>query len=79
MTDTRFVLLFGPYSTPQFRYGGIVQDEVRGEVEIVGLSDGRIPWPMTSHASTPLAGSASTGEKHLTSFAPPKRSPSRSH
>jgi hypothetical protein len=39
-------LLFGPYSTPRFRYGRKIDCEVRGEVIIVGLSDGRIPWPL---------------------------------
>jgi hypothetical protein len=30
----------------RFRYGAKVFDDVRGDVEIFGLSDGRIPWPM---------------------------------
>lgn len=34
------------YSTPKFRYGEVVIDEVRGEVVIVGLTDGLIPWPI---------------------------------
>jgi hypothetical protein len=34
------------YATPQFAYGDIVVDDVRGEVEIVGLSDAKIPWPI---------------------------------
>lgn len=34
------------YKTPKFRYGAVVFDEVRGEVEIVGLSDAPIPWPI---------------------------------
>jgi hypothetical protein len=38
--------LFGFYLTPRFKYGAIVQDEARGDVVIVGLSDGRIPWPL---------------------------------
>jgi hypothetical protein len=42
----RFRLLFGPYRTPRFRYGRTVLCEVRGEVIIVGLSDGPIPWPV---------------------------------
>jgi len=37
---------FGPYQTPRFEIGDIVWDEVRGEVEIVGVSDGPIPWPI---------------------------------
>jgi hypothetical protein len=47
MTDAaRFRLLFGPYRTPRFRYGKVVFCEVRGEVTICGLSDGRTPWPV---------------------------------
>jgi hypothetical protein len=42
----RFKLHFGPYRTPRFRYGAVVWDEWRGEVEIVGISAGRIPWPI---------------------------------
>ena len=38
----RFQLLFGPYQAPRFRVGQVV----RGEVRIVGLSEGRIPWPV---------------------------------
>ena len=39
-------LLSGPYKTPLFRYGQRVECEVRGEVILVGLSNGRIPWPL---------------------------------
>jgi hypothetical protein len=39
-------LLFGPYRTPRFRYGATVFCEMRGYIEIVGLSTGRIPWPI---------------------------------
>ena len=42
----RYKLHFGPYRTPRFRYGAAVFCEVRGEVQIVGLSKGRIPWPL---------------------------------
>jgi len=38
--------LLGRYRTPRFKYGNVVSDTVRGDVEIVGLSDGRIPWPI---------------------------------
>ncbi len=44
--DDRFRLHFGPYATPPFRYGEIVHCEVRGDVQIVRLSDGKIPWPI---------------------------------
>lgn len=39
-------LLFGPYAAPPFEYGQVVRDEARGDVEIVGLTDARIPWPV---------------------------------
>ena len=43
----RVKLLFGPYRTPRFRPGRVVTDEVRDrDVVIVGVSDGRIPWPV---------------------------------
>ncbi len=43
---TRVKLHFGPYRTQRFKYGGIVQGAARGEVKIVGLTAGRIPWPI---------------------------------
>ena len=33
---------FGPYNTPQFKYGKNVWCEYRGWLKIVGLSDGKI-------------------------------------
>jgi len=45
MPSSRYKLL-GNYHTPKFRYGQTVDDERRGEVRIVGLSAGRIPWPI---------------------------------
>jgi hypothetical protein len=42
----RFKLRLGPYLTPRFRYRSVVQCEARGHVKIVGISDGRIPWPI---------------------------------
>jgi hypothetical protein len=45
MTAARYKLL-GKYRTPTFRYGQRVEDQRRGEVRIVGLSCGRIPWPI---------------------------------
>lgn len=44
------VLRFGPYKTPKFEYGDIVQDSIRGEVRIVGLTDAKIPWPIGRHS-----------------------------
>ena len=47
MDDTsRLRLLFGPYTRPPFAYGDDATCEVRGEVEIVELSNGLIPWPV---------------------------------
>jgi len=45
MSSAHYKLL-GTYRTPTFRYGQRVEDERRGEVRIVGLSAGRIPWPI---------------------------------
>ena len=42
----RYRLMFGPYTTPDFAYGDVVVCARRGEVEIVGLSSGPIPWPV---------------------------------
>jgi hypothetical protein len=38
-------LQFGPYATPVFRYGDTVACLIRGEIEIVGLTEAPIPWP----------------------------------
>jgi hypothetical protein len=43
---TRFRLHFGPYRTPRFRMGAVVEDELRGAVRIVKLTDAPIPWPI---------------------------------
>jgi hypothetical protein len=40
----RLQLRFGPYRTAKFKYGSKVMDAIRGEVEIVGVRDVRIPW-----------------------------------
>jgi len=42
--QNRFKLL-GTYRTPKFKYGDIVECEMRGPVKIVGLTSARIPWP----------------------------------
>ena len=42
----RYQLHFGPYRTPRFKVGSVVQDEIRGRVPIIGVSDSRIPWPL---------------------------------
>jgi len=46
MSDADRYQLIGRYTTPRFRYGKLVMCEMRGEVEIVGLSDSPIPWPI---------------------------------
>jgi hypothetical protein len=38
--------LLGRYATPAFHFGDHVVCALRGEVEIVGLSCGPIPWPV---------------------------------
>jgi hypothetical protein len=40
----RFRLL-GKYRTPRVRVGRVVRCEIRGEVEVVGFTDGPISWP----------------------------------
>jgi hypothetical protein len=52
----RHRLLFGPYRTPVFKYGDVVICDVRGQVEIVGLSAGRIPWPVGKRGPPPVRG-----------------------
>jgi hypothetical protein len=46
MLDDRHLLLFGPYRPPRFRYGSRVMCELRGQVELVGLREAPIPWPV---------------------------------
>jgi hypothetical protein len=42
--------LLGTYHTPSFRYGDVVFCQMRGEVTLVGLSKGRIPWLLRKRA-----------------------------
>ncbi|HQR44272.1 MAG TPA: NUMOD3 domain-containing DNA-binding protein [Gemmatales bacterium] len=42
----RFQLRFGPYRTPRYRKGQVVICSARGQVTIVGTSDGKMPWPV---------------------------------
>jgi len=35
-----------PTASPRFRYGSVVMDEARGEVVVVGITAGKIPWPI---------------------------------
>jgi hypothetical protein len=49
-------LHFGPYRTPQFQMGAVVSCEIRGHVVIVGLSAGRIPWPIGRRRGTSARG-----------------------
>ena len=46
LKQTRHKLHFGPYRTPQFKYGAKVEDQIRGTVRIVALSAGPILWPL---------------------------------
>jgi len=42
----RHQLRFGSYTAPRFRYGTTVTDACRGDVVVVAISNGRIPWPL---------------------------------
>lgn len=42
----RHRLHFGPYRTPKVRIGQRVEDEWRGTVKVVAISDGKIQWPI---------------------------------
>lgn len=53
--EDRYKLYFGPYKTPRFKYGQKVWCEFRGWTKIVGLSDGKIPWPI-GRPTTPNSG-----------------------
>src|SRR4051794_38255701 len=46
MPDRDKTQLLGSYRTPAFRYGDRVEGEARGLVEIVGMKEGPIPWPV---------------------------------
>lgn len=46
MQDADRYRLLGDYETPLFEYGQVVFCERFGEVEIVGLTDAKIPWPI---------------------------------
>ncbi len=51
----RFKLHFGPFRTPRFRMGAVVEDAVRGPVKIVKLTDAPIPWPIGKTSDGRLA------------------------
>jgi hypothetical protein len=38
--------LLGKYKTPRFKLGAVVNCARRGDLRIVGLSAGPIPWPL---------------------------------
>ena len=42
----RLQLLFGPYRAPVFKYGDVVSCERAGQVELCGISSGRILSPL---------------------------------
>lgn len=42
MPVDRFQLLQGPYEPPLFELGDVVTDELRGDIRITAISDGRI-------------------------------------
>ena len=51
MNDSDRYRLLGTYRTPRFRYGDVAFCAVRGAVMLVGLSAGRIPWPVGQRGS----------------------------
>jgi len=53
MSEQSRVKLLGTYRTPMFKYGDTVECELRGAVQIVGLTSARIPWPKCKTRSTP--------------------------
>jgi hypothetical protein len=46
MDDAGRFCLLGHYQTPRCRYGQAARCVLRGEVEVVGLHDAPIPWPV---------------------------------
>lgn len=48
MPRTSHELRLGYYRTPEVAVGGRLHCAVRGEVIVVGMSNGRIPWPLAS-------------------------------
>ena len=66
----RHRLHFGPYRTPRFRIGQRVEDERRGTVKVVALSDGRIMWPIgTGGRSLVLYGALARAVRRESSLA----------
>ena len=45
MAVDRFRLFAGPYTASPFKLGDVVADQLRGDVRITAISDGRIQWP----------------------------------
>ncbi len=45
MEDADHLRLLGKYRTPRVRVGRFVRCLIRGEVKVVGFTDGPIPWP----------------------------------
>ena len=44
--EERFKLRFGKYAKPAFRIGKRANDAILGEVTIIGVTVGKIPWPV---------------------------------
>ena len=53
MEDADRFRLLGKYRTPRVRIGRFVRCLIRGEVEVVGFTDGAIPWPLGKTARRP--------------------------
>lgn len=54
--EERYRLRFGKYRTPRFKMGDVVICSARGQVTIVGMTNGKIPWPIgkTKRARSPV-------------------------
>src|SRR5262249_30101140 len=50
MLDADRFRLLGKYCMPRVRVGAFVRCLIRGEVEVVGIRDGPIPWPVCKTA-----------------------------
>ena len=50
----RVKLHFGPYKSPPFKMGQTVKCAVHGDVVVLGVTKGRIPWPFSRPRTLPL-------------------------
>lgn len=48
----RYRLLGEPYKAPRVKFGQMLKDEIRGDVEVIGFTDARIRWPIGKYGRT---------------------------